>query len=66
MTIGKISDKAAKISDSFTVNMYDNGFMVELWGEDENGNGVTVKILANSLGRLIELVSEAAELPRRS
>ena len=33
-SISKISDKLAKVSDSFTVQMYDNGFMFEISGRN--------------------------------
>ena len=65
MSISKISDKASKVNDSFTVNMYDNGFMVEVSGEADDGNWVTVKILANTLDELVELVREACEMERK-
>ena len=28
--VTKISDKLAKVNDNFTVNMYDNGYMLEI------------------------------------
>ena len=31
----KISDKLNKVNDSFTVNMYENGFMVDIGGRDD-------------------------------
>ena len=31
-----INDKLAKVNDNFTVNMYDNGFMVEIGGRDSD------------------------------
>lgn len=66
MAITRISDKAVKVNDSFTVNMYDNGYMVEIGGDDADGNWVTVKILANTLDELVELVREACEMDRKS
>ena len=28
-TVNKLNDKLTKINENFTINMYDNGFMVE-------------------------------------
>lgn len=66
MAVKKISDKVVKVSDSFTVNMYDNGYMVEIWGDNKKGDGLTVKIMANTLDELLDLVREACEMERRS
>ena len=60
----KINDKLNKISDSFTVYMYDNGFMFEASGRDDNESWVTTKILCNSLEELTELIEEAAAMDR--
>ena len=60
----KINDKLNKINDNFTVYMYDNGFMLEASGRDENENWVTVKILCNSLEELTELIEEASVMDR--
>ena len=63
-SISKISDKLAKVSDSFTVQMYDNGFMFEISGRNSEEDWRSVKILCNSQEQLISLINEAAEMPR--
>lgn len=65
MVIKKISDKAVKIDSYFNIQMYDNGFMLEIYGDNEKGDGVNVKILANTLDELVTLVKEACEMERR-
>lgn len=60
----KLSDKLSKVSDSFTVNMYDNGYMVEVSGRDHNEDWSTAKIMCNNLEQVNALIAEAAELPR--
>jgi len=60
----KIADKLTKINESFTINMYDNGYMVEVGGRSEDDNWVTTKIICSSLDQVIEIVKEAAEMPR--
>lgn len=59
----KISEKLVKISDSFTVNRYDNGFMLEVCGYDTIGDWLTVKIVCATLTELNELIKEATTLP---
>ena len=65
MVIKKISDKAVKIDSYFNIQMYDNGFMLEIYGDNKKGDGVNVKILANTLDELVTLVKEACEMERR-
>jgi len=65
MATMKIGDKAVKADGYFNVNIYDNGYMMEIFGENEDGNGVSVKILANTLDELVDLVREACEMERR-
>lgn len=63
-SISKIGDKLAKVNESFTVNMYDNGFMFEIGGRDKSGDYKTVKIMVNELAQLAALVQEATEMER--
>ena len=60
----KIEDKLTKISDSFTVNMYDNGFMFEASGQDDAGDWASTKILCNTLDELVQLIKEASAMER--
>jgi hypothetical protein len=63
-SISKISDKLVKVNESFTVNMYDNGYMFEVSGRDDEGDYKTVKIMVNDLEQLAPLVKEATEMPK--
>ena len=64
-TINKISDKLTTINDSFTVTMYDNGFLIEVSGKRDDDDWATAKIMVPTVEKLIELVKEAAEqMPR--
>ena len=60
----KISDKLSKVNDSFTVYMYDNGFMLEIAGNDHKENWANSKIVCTSMADLVELIQEATELER--
>ena len=64
-TVSKISDKLTKVSESFTVNMYDNGYMIEVGGQDANDDWRTAKITVMELDSLIALIKEAASMERR-
>jgi hypothetical protein len=44
--------------------MYDNGFMIEIGGRDHLGEWANTKIIANSVDELVDLIREAASLPR--
>lgn len=58
MAKGTKLDKLAKVNDSFTINRYDNGFMVEVGGRDKKDDWKSAKILCNTEEELIELIKE--------
>jgi hypothetical protein len=60
----KISDKLTTVTENFTVNMYDNGFMIEISGKSGDDDWATVKINCSTVDELVELVREATEMPR--
>jgi hypothetical protein len=62
--VNKISDKLTKVNESFTVYMYDNGYMIEVSGRDSENDYKTVKIMVNELAQLAALVQEATEMER--
>lgn len=51
-------NKMAKVSDSFTVNRYENGFMMEVSGRNKKDDWVTSKILCNTEEDLVQLIKE--------
>lgn len=59
-----IADKLAKVNESFTINMYDNGFMIEIGGRDSDDEWKTAKIMVSTVEELLTLVREATDLPR--
>ena len=63
-SISKIGDKLAKVNESFTVNMYDNGYMFEIGGRDSDNEWKSAKIMCSTVDQLIALVKEATELER--
>ena len=56
--LGKLS-KLSKVNESFTVNRYDNGFMIEVGGRDKNSEWKNCKVLCNTKEELFEVINEA-------
>jgi hypothetical protein len=54
--------KLAKVNESFTVNRYDNGFMIEVGGRDNDNDWKTCKVLCLSQEELFEVIKEALQL----
>jgi hypothetical protein len=63
-SVNKLGDKLTKVNENFTINMYDNGYMIEVGGRDDEDNWKTAKILVSTVEELLELVREATEIER--
>jgi len=50
--------KLAKVNDNFTINRYDNGWMVDVGGRNKKDDWVGAKILCNTEEELIALIKE--------
>jgi hypothetical protein len=61
-TVTKVSDKLTKVNESFTVNRYDNGYMLEVSGRNKKGDYQTAKIMVSNVDDLVTLVREALDL----
>jgi hypothetical protein len=62
--VKKISDKLSKVNDSLTINLYDNGYMVEVSGRGLDDDWTNVKILCSNLDEVTTLLKEANELEK--
>ena len=62
--MAKIADKLTKVNESFTINMYDNGYMVEVGGQDEDERWKTSKIICATLDEVIDIVRQVNDMPR--
>ena len=58
-----VGDKLTKVNESFTINMYDNGYMVDVGGRDDSGDWKNSKIICATLEEVIELVRQIDALP---
>ena len=59
-----ISDKLTKVNENFQINVYDNGYMIEVGGRDDNDDWKTAKVIVSSKKELLDLVSEILDMPR--
>ena len=50
--------KLSKVNESITVNRYDNGWMVEVGGKDDNDDWKTAKILCTTEEEMLSVVKE--------
>ena len=50
--------KLAKVNDSFSINRYDNGWMVEVSGRDKKEDYKTTKVMCATEEELIAVVKE--------
>ena len=55
--------KLVKVNDSFSVNRYDNGWMLEIGGADKKGDWQTTKTLCNTEAEVIDLIKEYNTIP---
>ena len=62
--VNRLSDKLVKVNENFTINMYDNGYMIEVGGRDDEDNWKTAKIMVGTVEELLVLVREATEIER--
>ena len=60
----KISTKLSHVNDSFTVYMYDNGYMFEISGRNIKDDWDATKILCNSVEEVFALIDEATKMER--
>ena len=50
--------KLAKVNESITVNRYDNGWMVEIGGRNDESDWKTAKILCNTEDEMLAVIKE--------
>jgi molybdenum cofactor biosynthesis enzyme len=60
----QLKDKLAKIGDSLTVNLYDNGYMVDVSGKNEEDDWANARVMISSVEELLEIITEATEMER--
>lgn len=51
-------NKLSKVNESITINRYDNGFMVEVSGRDDESDWKTAKVLCSTSEEMIAVIHE--------
>jgi hypothetical protein len=51
-------NKLEKVSESITINRYDNGYMVEVSGRDDDNDWKTSKVICNTEEEMLNVVKE--------
>ena len=59
-----LSEKLAKADDSVSIQIFDNGYMVEVSGRNAEDDWATAKIMCATLEEVNAVVAEAAEMER--
>jgi hypothetical protein len=57
-------EKLSKVNESFTVNRYDNGFMIEVSGRDDENDWKTAKIMCSTREELFAVINEALDMEK--
>ena len=60
----KISDKLVKVDEDMSIRMFDNGFLFEIQGRDDDENWTSLKIVCHTLDEVTNLVKEATQMER--
>ena len=56
--------KLSKVNESITINRYDNGFMVEVGGRDDENDWKSAKIMCATLDEVFAVITEASTMER--
>ena len=59
-----LSEKLTKADDSVSIQIFDNGYMVEVGGRDAEDDWATAKIMCATLDEVNAVVKEAAYMER--
>jgi len=62
--VNKVSDKLSKTSDSLTINIYDNGYMVEVSGRNKDDDWSSAKIMCSDLDAVTTIIKEVTSMER--
>ena len=59
-----VSDKLSKVNDSVTVNIYENGFMIEVSGRDHDDEWSQAKIVCSDLDIVNAVLQEIVKMDK--
>jgi hypothetical protein len=61
----RVSDKLSKVNDTVTINIYDNGFMVEISGRDHENEWTQAKIVCADLDMVSAILQETVSMEKQ-
>ena len=64
--ITKVSDKLTKVSECVNVYFYDNAYMVEVTGRDNNEDWANIKLVCKDMDEVVRVLQEVESLERDS
>lgn len=64
--ITKVSDKLTKVSECVNVYFYDNAYMVEVTGRDQNDDWANIKLVCKDMDEVVKVLQEVENLERES
>lgn len=56
-------NKLSKVNESISIYRYDNGWMVEIGGRDEENDWANAKIICNTEEEVLDLIRQYNQLP---
>ena len=62
--IAKVSDKLTKVGENVNIYFYDNAYMVEVSGRNEDDDWATAKLVCRDLSEVQTLLEEVDSLPK--
>lgn len=60
----KLIDHFAKVNDNYTITNCQNGYVVEVSGQDKNENWINAKYVFKTFEELKDVVQDLAWMPR--
>jgi hypothetical protein len=60
----RVSEKLTKVNDTVTVNIYDNGFMVEVSGRDHDDEWSQIKLVCSDLDIVSAVLQEIVKMDK--
>ena len=60
----RVSEKLTKVNDTVTVNIYDNGFMVEVSGRDHDDGWSQIKLVCSDLDIVSAVLQEIVKMDK--
>ena len=64
--ITKVADKLAKVGECVNVYFYDNAYMVEVTGRDNNDDWSNIKLVCKDMDEVVKVLQEVESLERES